>query len=54
MFLNLILASICIEKICGDEKILVIPVTTQISAQPLLKENIGMLLIGNNKMMYDH
>ena len=36
MVLNLILASICIEKIWGDEKILVIPVTTQISAQPLI------------------
>ena len=36
MVLNLILASICIEKNWGDEKILVIPVTWQISAQPLL------------------
>ena len=35
MVLNLILASICIEKNWGDEKILVIPVTWQISAQPL-------------------
>ena len=35
MFLNLILASICIEQIWGDENFLVIPVTTQISAQPL-------------------
>ena len=36
MVLNLILASICIEKNWGDEKILVIPVTWQISAQPLV------------------
>ena len=35
MVLNLILAGICIEKNWGDEKILVIPVTWQISAQPL-------------------
>ena len=35
MVLNLILASICKEKNWGDEKILVIPVTWQISAQPL-------------------
>ena len=35
MVLNLILGSICIEKNWGDEKILVIPVTWQISAQPL-------------------
>ena len=35
MVLNLILASICIEKNWGEEKILVIPVTWQISAQPL-------------------
>ena len=35
MVLNLILASICIEKIWGDKKILVNPVETQISAQPL-------------------
>ena len=35
MVLNFILASICIEKNWGDEKILVIPVTWQISAQPL-------------------
>ena len=37
MVLNLILASICIEKNWGDEKILVIPVTWQISAQPLFE-----------------
>ena len=36
MVLNFILASICIEKNWGDEKILVIPVTWQISAQPLV------------------
>ena len=36
MVLNSILANICIEKIWGDEKILVTPVTWQISAQPLL------------------
>ena len=36
MVLNLILASICIENNWGDEKILVIPVTWQISAQPLV------------------
>ena len=35
MVLNFILASICIEKNWGDENILVIPVTWQISAQPL-------------------
>ena len=35
MVLNFILASICIEKNWGDERILVIPVTWQISAQPL-------------------
>ena len=35
MVLNLILASICIEKNCGDEKNPVIHVATQISAQPL-------------------
>ena len=39
MVLNLILASICIEKNWGDEKILVIPVTWQISAQPLKHVN---------------
>ena len=36
MVLNLILASICKEKNWWDEKILVIPVTWQISAQPLV------------------
>ena len=36
MVLNFILASICIEKNWGDENILVIPVTWQISAQPLV------------------
>ena len=35
MVLNLVLASICIEKNWGDERILVIPVTWQISTQPL-------------------
>ena len=36
MVLNSILANICTEKIWGDEKILVTPVTWHISAQPLL------------------
>ena len=40
MVLNLILASICIEKNWGDEKNLVIPVTWQISAQPLIQTQI--------------
>ena len=45
MVLNLILASICIEKNWGDEKILVIPVTWQISAQPLATGRKGNSLI---------
>ena len=42
MVLNLILASICIEKNWGDEKILVISVTWQISAQPLSVLHCGI------------
>ena len=46
MVLNLILASICIEKNWGDEKILVIPVTWQISAQPLFR-GINKRIVGS-------